>query len=147
MAFDPITAIAETVKTITDKIIPDANQRAAAVEKLAEMRLNGELQATAAEIGLLQGQVETNKIEAASSRLFVSGWRPFVGWTCGAAFCWSFVVGPIAAFILTACGHPVPTPTLAMSEITPVLLGMLGLAGMRSYERVQGVAPAALGGK
>lgn len=87
-----------------------------------------------------QKQAETNTEEAKSSNLFIAGWRPFIGWTCGTAFAWAFVIQPFLTFILAAIGHPILNlPTLTVSEMMPVLLGMLGLGGLRSWEKSQGV--------
>jgi hypothetical protein len=66
--------------------------------------------------------------------------QPFVGWICGAAFAYKFVVAPAAAFILTANGHPVTLPVLDFTEMSTVLLGMLGIGALRTVEKVKGVA-------
>ena len=60
-------------------------------------------------------------------------------WVCAAAFAWAFVLEPIATFTLAAAGRPFVLPKLDMSEMMPVLMGMLGLSGLRSYEKTQGV--------
>jgi hypothetical protein len=85
-----------------------------------------------------QAQAAVNAEEAKSSNLFVSGWRPFLGWVFGSSFAWVFVVQPILMFVLKAVGHPVDLPTLDLSQMTPIVTGMLGLAGMRTYEKIQG---------
>ncbi len=84
-----------------------------------------------------QAQAMTNSEEAKSSNLFVSGWRPFLGWVFGSSFAWVFVLQPILMFILKAVGHPVELPSLDLSQMTPMVTGMLGLAGMRTYEKIQ----------
>tara|TARA_R100000700_G_C3138705_1_gene121218 strand:- start:105 stop:476 length:372 start_codon:yes stop_codon:yes gene_type:complete len=84
-----------------------------------------------------KAQIEVNKVEANSSSLFVSGWRPFVGWTCGVALCYHFVLQPLLTFILYSFGNEVVLPTFDMGTLTTVLLGMLGLGGMRSFEKVK----------
>jgi hypothetical protein len=86
------------------------------------------------------GQMTVNQVEATSSSLFVSGWRPFIGWICGAAFAYKFVLAPAAAFALTAAGHPVTLPVLDFTEMSTVLLGMLGIGGLRTLEKIKGVA-------
>lgn len=85
-------------------------------------------------------QIEVNKAEAQSDNVFVSGWRPAVGWTCAAAFGWTFVLQPFAAFALAVSGadHQ-PLPELSLSQMMPVLIGMLGLGGFRSFEKFRGV--------
>ncbi len=84
-----------------------------------------------------KAQIEVNKIEAGSTNLFVSGWRPFVGWTCGIALCYHFVLQPFLTFLLFSFGKPMELPVFDMGTLTTVLLGMLGLGGMRSFEKVK----------
>ena len=84
-----------------------------------------------------KAQIEVNKIEAGQTNVFVSGWRPFVGWTCGIALCYHFVLQPLLMFIFVSIGKPMELPVFDMSTLTTVLLGMLGLGGMRSFEKVK----------
>jgi hypothetical protein len=86
-------------------------------------------------------QIEVNKIEAASSSLFTSGWRPYIGWGCGTAFLYSAMFEPIMRFVAqVAFDYKGPFPQLDTNLTMQVLLGMLGLAGMRSFEKSKGVA-------
>lgn len=84
-----------------------------------------------------KAQIEVNKIESGSSSLFKSGWRPFVGWTCGVALCYHFVLQPFLTFVLFSIGKPIELPVFDMSTLTTVLFGMLGLGGMRSFEKTK----------
>ena len=84
-----------------------------------------------------KAQIEVNKIESGSSSLFKSGWRPFVGWTCGVALCYHFVLQPFLTFVLFSIGKPMELPVFDMSTLTTVLFGMLGLGGMRSFEKTK----------
>tara|TARA_R110002095_G_scaffold164905_1_gene143117 strand:- start:34 stop:405 length:372 start_codon:yes stop_codon:yes gene_type:complete len=84
-----------------------------------------------------KAQIEVNKIEAGSTNLFVSGWCPFVGWTCGFALCYHFVLQPFLMFVLFSIGKPMELPVFDMSTLTTVLFGMLGLGGMRSFEKIK----------
>jgi len=84
-----------------------------------------------------KAQIEVNKIESGSSSLFKSGWRPFVGWTCGIALCYHFVLQPFLMFVLSSTGNPMELPTFDMTTLTTVLMGMLGLGGLRTYEKVK----------
>lgn len=82
------------------------------------------------------GQVEINKIEAASDDKFKSYWRPALAWTCVAAYAWMYLLQPITIFVLLMLGKEVPMmPTFDLGEMTPVLMGVLGLAGLRTYEK------------
>ena len=84
-----------------------------------------------------KAQIEVNKIEAGQTNIFVSGWRPFVGWTCGIALCYHFVLQPFLMFVLLSIGKPMDLPVFDMSTLTTVLMGMLGLGGLRTYEKVK----------
>lgn len=85
-------------------------------------------------------QSDINKAEAASPSLFVSGWRPFIGWVCGVGLAWTFVGHPVAAWILVLCHIDVLLPEVDSNTLMALVTAMLGLAGVRSYEKVQGVA-------
>lgn len=87
-----------------------------------------------------QSQAEINKEEAKSNNLFVSGWRPSLGWVCSAAFAWVYVGQPFIAFFFSIAGHPLQLPEINFGEMSSVLFGMLGLGGLRTYEKVKGVA-------
>lgn len=126
--------------TVLDKILPDPAAAAAAKLKMMEMAQAGELAQLAADTDLAKGQLEINKAEAQSSSIFVSGWRPAIGWCCGAAFAWNFVGLPVAMFVAAYFGKPITLAPADLSEMLPVLLGMLGLGGLRSFEKAKGVA-------
>lgn len=85
------------------------------------------------------GQTEINKVEAASSNLFISGWRPFVGWVCASGFAWATVFQPILVFVLAAMNHSMVTPQIQTEILVQALFGLLGLGAMRSYEKKLGV--------
>jgi len=107
--------------------IPDPAQKAAALAAAQTEMLNFVgAQALA--------QTSINQAEAGSGSLFVAGWRPMVGWICGAAFAYTFLVAPVLGLVLVN----VPVPDTA-SLMAP-LMGLLGLGGMRTYEKTQGVA-------
>lgn len=119
-------------------LIPDSNARAAAKE--AFMKEAMELAANAS-----LGQLEINKTEAASSSVFVAGWRPFVGWVCGFALAYQFVLQPLIGYGLTVYStysHQIipPIPTLDTGSLMTVLMAMLGLGGMRTFEKINGVS-------
>ncbi len=84
-----------------------------------------------------KAQIEVNKIEAGQTNVFVSGWRPFIGWTCGVALCYHFVLQPLLMFVFLAIGKPMDLPVFDMTTLTTVLMGMLGLGGLRTYEKVK----------
>ena len=133
MALDPFTAGFDLVKTGLDKFFPDADTELKGKLAEAASQINNDFQ-------LQLAQLDINKTEAASSSLFVSGWRPAIGWICGAAFSIQFVFGPLAVWGSRLYGHPVDFPAMDMGEMMPVLLGMLGLSGLRTFEKVKSVA-------
>jgi hypothetical protein len=133
-----IGPLAELIKSVVNKIWPDPAQQAEAQLRIATLMQTGELAQLAAETGLMQGQIDINKIEAAGEGTFKAGWRPFIGWTCGAGFAWQFVAQPAAEWISAALGHPIALPHADMSQMMPVLLGMLGLGGLRTMEKIKG---------
>ena len=129
MALDPVTALFEVGSKVLDRVLPDPAQQAAAKLELMKLQQNGEL-------AQITGQMEINKVEAASSSLFVSGWRPSIGWVCGAGFAVQFVIGPLAEWGAALAGHPVKFPQMDTGTMMPLLLGMLGLGGLRTAEKL-----------
>jgi len=133
MALDPVSALLDIGGKVFDRVFPDPAQAANAKLELMKLQQSGELTQIA-------GQMDINKVEAASSSIFVSGWRPAIGWICGAGFAVQFVIGPLAEWGSALAGHPVKFPTMDTGTMMPLLLGMLGLGGMRTAEKMQGVA-------
>lgn len=84
-----------------------------------------------------KAQLEVNKVEAGHTSKFVSGWRPFTGWICATAMAYHFILQPLLTFALYTFGNEIVLPTFDMTTLTTVLLGMLGLGGMRSFEKVK----------
>lgn len=132
MAFDPITAVADFAGKVVDKIFPDKTEAAKAKAALDMAALTQDFQ-------LIVGQQEINKEEAKHASIFVAGWRPFVGWVCGCGFAWQFIVGPFLKFTLDVFGKTVILPVVDISILMNLLLGMLGIAGMRTYEKLKNV--------
>ena len=89
---------------------------------------------------LAKGQLDINKAEASHKSIFVSGWRPFVGWTCGVALCYHFILAPLILFGVGISGYTVPPlPEFDMGSLMTVLMGMLGLGGLRTFEKTKGL--------
>jgi hypothetical protein len=89
---------------------------------------------------LAKAQIEVNKVEAASSSLWVSGWRPAVGWVCVLGMAGNFMVIPFANFVLALLEIKVSIPLVELDTMMPVLMGMLGLGAMRTFEKTKGVS-------
>ena len=120
------------ISALLNKVVPDLDERNRLAQEIATM---AERQAHQQ----IMAQVEVNKQEAAHKTLFVAGWRPFVGWTCGVALAFNFIGMPLLGPVLAAY-TPIVMAPLDLSVMMPVLLGMLGLGGMRSYEKRHNVS-------
>jgi len=130
---DPITAIVTVGSQLIERLFPDPAQAAEAKLKLVELQQNGDLAAIA-------GQMDINKVEAANSSIFVSGWRPFVGWVCGFGLGYVAIVEPIARFVATMSGYSGTFPAIDTTLTMQILIGMLGMGGLRSLDKAKGVA-------
>lgn len=126
---------------LMDKLFPDPAAAADAKLKVMQLAQSGELAQLDADLKLATGQLEVDKVEAASPNIFIAGWRPFIGWVCGMGCAWNWIGLPIALFVMSALGHPLTLHSADLSEMMPLLLGMLGLGGMRTLERIKGVVP------
>ena len=126
--------VAGLLGKVLDRVFPDPAQSAAAAQALAELTQAGEFK----RLDLALAQLKVAEAEASSSDPFVSRWRPFIGWTCGVGFGWNFIGLPIAKVICELSGHPIAMSPADMSEMMPVLLGMLGLGGLRTMEKLKG---------
>lgn len=139
MTFDPLSALFDLGKTAIEKIWPDPSKRADELFRLEQLKQQGDLALMKAQVDLLLGQIEVNKIEAQSSSLFVSGWRPWAGWVGGVAFAYASIVEPIARFVAkVGYGYQGNFPEINTELTIQVLLGMLGLGLMRSFDKKQG---------
>ena len=126
MALDPVTAGLGLVDTVINKIWPDKSEQ--------------EKQQIANAFAIIQGQIDINKEEAKNPSVFVSGWRPAIGWVCGMACAWNWVGLKVALFVAAYLGHELKLAPADIGEMMPVLLGMLGLGGLRTAEKINGVA-------
>ena len=121
------------VTGLLDKFIEDKDQKNALAHEIATL---AEKQAHEAQLA----QIEVNKAEAQHRSIFVSGWRPFIGWTCGVALAWHFVISPLVLFTTAIVGIAIPElPSFDMETLTTILLGMLGLGSLRSFEKYKGL--------
>ncbi len=116
------------------KLIPDKNARAVAKEQF-------ENQILSALTVIVQGQLTINMKEAEHGSIFVAGWRPAIGWVCGAGLAWNYVVQPLISWVGFAFGVDLSgAPQLEIGELMGLLAGMLGMGGLRTYEKRVGVA-------
>lgn len=130
---DPVTIMLGIGNKVIDRLWPDPAQAAAAKLELFKLQQSGEL-------AVITGQMEINKTEAANPSVFVAGWRPFIGWVCGAASAWNWIGLPMAKALAVYHQVPFALSPADLSEMMPVLIGLLGLGGLRTVEKIQGVA-------
>lgn len=125
-----ILPIFDIIGSIVSSILPNTTEIEKA--KIAEaMATNADLTA------LLTGQMQINEAEANSGSIFVGGWRSAVGWVCAAAFAWEFVLQPILLFISASFHYNIVVPNFDFSTMSTVLMGMLGLGGLKTFEKIQ----------
>jgi len=128
-----IQALIGPVTGLLDKFIEDKDQKAKLAHEIATMS-ERHMQEQ------IMGQLEINKAEAGHRSMFVAGWRPFLGWCLSFAMVWHFVLAPITMFIAGWAGVDVPPlPAFDMDSLMTVLLGMLGLGGLRTVEKIKKV--------
>ena len=128
-----IQALIGPVTGLLDKFIEDKDAKNAMAHEIATMAERAAHEAAMA-------QVEVNKAEAQHRSIFVAGWRPFIGWTSGIALAYHFVLAPLIVFGVAWSGAEIPElPAFDMDSLMTVLLGMLGLGGMRSFEKAKGL--------
>jgi len=132
-------SLVPAVSHLLDRIIPDPDARAKAKLELVREENAQALQEMQMALQADQNQAQIDQQEAQSPSLFVSGWRPFIGWVCGAAFAYHYVLQPLLAFAIANAGGHVALPSFDMQELTTVLMGMLGLGGLRTIEKIKNV--------
>ena len=121
-----IGAVADLASTVISRLWPDKTE-----QERAQL---------AAALTIVQGQLDANKVEAASPSAFTSGWRPGVGWVCVAALAGQYIARPLVQWGGIVSGHPLPDLPGIDDNLWQLMLGLLGLGGLRTYEKVQGVA-------
>jgi len=127
-----LTSLIGPVSGLLDKFIEDKDKKNALVHEITTMAEKHAQE-------LAKGQIEINKISAGHKSLFVSGWRPAVGWTCCLGMASNFLLIPLANFTLALSKSTIVVPLIDLSTMMPVLLGMLGLGAMRTVEKTKGV--------
>jgi hypothetical protein len=124
-------SILDVGKTLLDRFVPDPQKKAEAEMELVRMAADGELKQVIA-------QLEINAREAAHPSIFVAGWRPFFGWAGGVGFLYATIAQPLLAWGAAVKGWPAP-PTLNLDLLWVVITGMLGIGGLRTFEKAKGV--------
>ena len=129
----PIDALLTLGSSLIDKFFPDKTQAETAKAQLLQMQVSGEL-------AQMAGQLEINKVEAANANLFVSGWRPAIGWVCALALAYQYLIRPLLSWATIAAGYNFPVLPGLDDNLWQLMMGMLGMGGLRTFEKVSGVA-------
>ena len=127
-----IDRLINPISNLLDKLIPDKDLKEQLAHDIATM-------AERHSHNIIKEQIEVNKIEASNKSLFVSGWRPAVGWTCCLGLAGNFLVIPFSNFVMALAGSDIVIPLIDVSTMMPVLMGMLGLGTMRTIEKINNV--------
>lgn len=128
-----LQALIGPVTGLLDKVIEDKDQKAKLAHEIATMSERHAQE-------LAKGQLEINLAEAKSSSVFKGGWRPFIGWVCGFAFAYHFILQPLILFAVSVAGVEIPAlPEFDMGSLMTVMMGMLGLGGLRTFEKQKGL--------
>ena len=142
MGFD-ITGIGSVLdlgSKIIDRIWPDPAQRDAAKLELFKAQQAGEFKEMDQAFEIAKAQIGVNQVEASNGALFVSGWRPAIGWVCAAALAYQYVGRPLVAWTFAVVGHPLPPMPGLDDNLWQLMMGMLGLGGLRTFEKVKGAS-------
>lgn len=145
MAFDPVSAIFGVANQVIARVWPDPADQAKAAQALAELQQKGDLAFLDADVQLMTGQMRINEKEAEHGGMFKGGWRPAVGWICAIAMAYKFVLFPMLISLVQMVAHftgselfPLENlPVIEWGELSVVLLGMLGLGGLRTIEKTR----------
>ena len=127
-----LSAILPVAETVIDRLVPDKNAKSRAMRDMEKALVDAHAK------GML-GQLEINKVEAGHRSVFVAGWRPMCGWICALALGFHFIIAPVVQWAGTLWGYHLPIPEFDMSSLMTILLGMLGIGGMRSFEKFKGL--------
>ncbi|MBP1179956.1 3TM-type holin [Methylobacterium sp. PvR107] len=146
-----LPTIADTAKVLVDRLVPDPNAKAAAQAEIEQALTLRETALVNATMEIAKAQSTVNLAEAQGNDRFSARWRPSVGWICAAGFGYQFVLAPVLTWATNLAGVMIgaaipPAPTLSINDLMVVLTGILGLGGLRTVERVQGVPGAMPGG-
>ena len=133
-----ISGLFSAAQSLIERFFPDPEKKAAAQLELLKMQQNGELAQLASETDLAKLQIQVNVEEAKSTNWFVAGWRPGIGWVCGAGLAYAALVEPFARFIAkVGFAYTGEFPVISTDLTLQILMGMLGLGAMRSVEKIK----------
>lgn len=133
-----LDAALSIVDKVFDRVWPDPAKKAEAQLAVMKLAQDGAFKQIEVDLQLAMGQIEINKVEAAGEGLFKAGWRPFIGWVCGSALAYEFIVRPLLCWaVANWVNTPTLPPELPMGDLMTLLFGMLGLGAYRTYEKTK----------
>lgn len=136
-----IKGILDPIVAVINKIVPDKTAAAAATAQLQTMALQGQLNEELIQLtSITSAQSDIDKTEAASGSTFVSGWRPFIGWICGTALAFQYIARPLIMWGFAVAKQPLPLLPGIDDNLWQLMLGMLGMGALRSYDKTKGTA-------
>jgi len=139
MSFDPATALMDLGRTAIEKIWPDPTKRARELRKLEELRQKGDLAELNASVQIMLAQIKVNEESAKHPSIIVAGPRPFMIWVGGFSMAFAGIIHPMLVWVWMFCGiDGEPPPPIDSPALSAILGGLLGIAGMRSYDKKQG---------
>jgi len=133
-----VKGLLDPIVAIINKVIPDKSAQVAAVAQLQLLQMQGALNEELIQLqSVTSAQSAINQVEAANASLFVSGWRPMIGWVCAAALAYQYLASPLAAGAANILGHPIdPLPSLD-GQLWELMFGMLGMGTLRTVEKLK----------
>jgi hypothetical protein len=132
-------ALIPVASSLIERLFPDPKEAERAKLELLKMEQEGELQRLAVSKELALGQVEINKAEAQTGNMFIGGWRPMIGWICAGAIGYQYIINPLVAWYAMNNGLTTP-PSVPSDDLFELVMLMLGVAGLRTFEKFKGVA-------
>ena len=152
--FDPVSALFSVGKSVIERVWPDPVKQAEEIRKLEELRQGGDLEKMNLQVQILTGQMAINAREAEHKSVFVAGWRPWIGWVGGMALAYQFLLYPIFLWLwaIGSIWFEIPVgfepPELPVADdLYTIILGMLGIGAMRSYDKKNGTATQSIEGR
>jgi hypothetical protein len=146
MAFDPISSLFSLGESLVQRLWPDPVEQAKQLFLLEEMKQNGDLAKLQAEVDIMLGQLKINEAQANHKSVFVAGARPFIIWVGGVSLAWTGIVHPLLMWVWAFADiSGTPPPMVDAAQLTAIVGGLLGIGGMRSYDKKSGSATNSLG--
>jgi len=140
--------IISPIISIINKVIPDKAAAAAAVAQLQQMQLQGQLNDELLQLqSITSNQSDVDKVEAGNASVFVSGWRPAIGWVCASALLYQYLIKPLVLGGFSIAHQPIPVLPGLDDNLWQLMFSMLGMGALRSFDKLKGTASVSVGKK